>query len=948
MAGMADRELKLRITVDAQQAQQGVQGVAQAVGDLGAKAQAASTGAAAAADKVGAIGAQAGAINQTEAATGRFAKTTDWLREKWQQTAGTVRDFAVGNVLAQVFMGIAQRATELVRAFIATNEQVTGLRRAFAAIYKDAALAEQQIAFLRQTSNAAGVGFGELSNSFKSFTAAATAANIPLAVQNDLFASVAKAGATLGLTTAETSRAVMALSQMASKGVVSMEELRQQLGESLPGALSLAAKGLGLTEAELIKLVESGGLAARDLFPALAASLKSMAGENDTLTATWERLKNAMAGAFAGMGDSGGMQVLIGGAKLLAGALGIVVTTVQGFTEALFGMARTIGAAAASIAILTDTSTTWAQKSAQLKSVAADLSESFAAAGGRINATSDAFAKAAGSADKAADATGRLKGAADASTAAAAGLSQSWTSIGKELGDAAAKMEQAAANASKHAQAVKSQGAALVELTRLSGDHQAVLQAEQQAAQDNAAALEAVAKAREDQLKILQGELTAKQNLVAGNEAEQKAREQELKTLGDKVAKLTEEARASREAAEAAKTGATARQAAVRALQDQSGQLDALVQKLADERAALAAVKAEYEAGRASREQVTEAERKVALAAANVTDALRDQVDAARAAAVAKKGESDAAIRLLQTQKALAGQAVEMAQLMGNEYAARNARIEQLKIDIKITQAKADAMRAEAEGAIAVAEAQRVLLRASGEVNAVREAELAATIKVAQARMKEADAVRESTKLTERAITNIRLYGSEAANAHGRAASAADAHRSALERLNDEQERGIAAQEKALDLAERAAAVERKKRNIDKQGYALDKDGNRLQQAVPYQNYVLEAAKSQGLSEAAAVQLLNQFFQNGRAIKPGGDASRDWFSAVNRAVSDRVVQETRQRVQGSGANASTGATYVSNITIDGQRTTLNFSDAESQRQAEALLRRLGDDKRRAA
>lgn len=89
------------------------------------------------------------------------------------------------------------------------------------------------------------------------------------------------------------------------------------------------------------------------------------------------------------------------------------------------------------LAILTERGTTWAQKSAALKSVAADLSESFAAAGARINATSDAFAKAAGTADSAADATSRLKGAADASTAAAAQLSQSWVSIGQAMGKAA-------------------------------------------------------------------------------------------------------------------------------------------------------------------------------------------------------------------------------------------------------------------------------------------------------------------------------------------------------------------------------------------------------------------------------------------------------------------------------------------------------------------------------
>jgi len=42
---------------------------------------------------------------------------------------------------------------------------------------------------------------------------------------------------------------------MASKGVVSMEELRGQLGEALPGALQAAASGMGVTTVDLIKLV---------------------------------------------------------------------------------------------------------------------------------------------------------------------------------------------------------------------------------------------------------------------------------------------------------------------------------------------------------------------------------------------------------------------------------------------------------------------------------------------------------------------------------------------------------------------------------------------------------------------------------------------------------------------------------------------------------------------
>ncbi|MFD2379198.1 tape measure protein [Ottowia pentelensis] len=824
---MAEQGVELKITADAKGAQQGIDQASQALDGLGQAAQQAGQHAGQAAEQVGKVGANTGGIDAAERATSRFGRTTDWLRDKWQATAGTIRDFAVGNLLAQAFMGIAQRATELARAFIAANEQVAGLRRAFGAIYKDAALAERQIAFLRETSNAAGVGFDGLSSSFKSFTAAATAANIPLAVQNDLFASVAKAGATLGLSTAETSRAVLALSQMASKGTVSMEELRQQLGESLPGALSLAAKGLGLTEAELIKLVESGGLAARDLFPALAQSLKTMAGENNTLTGTWERLRNAMAQAFAAAGDGGGMQALIAGARALAGAVGLVLVPLQGFAEALFGLGRAIGAGAAALAVLTDKGTTWAQKAALLKDIGGDLGDSMAAAGGRISATAGAFTDAALGADKAAAGMGGLKGAADQSTAAAAQLSQSWVSVGQTMGKAAADMAQQAANAGKHAQAVKDQGAALVELARVQGEHGAILQAEQQAAAANATALEAVAQARAKELEIVTAELTAKQNLIAGNEAEQKAREQDIKGLSDKVAKLTEEAGAARQSAEAAKNAALAKQAAAEADRNHAGQLAELTLKLKDQRTALEQVRAEYEAGRATREQVAGAERQVALAAANVRDAFADQTEAARASAIAKKADADSAVSLLQTQKQLAAQGEEMARLMGDENLARHYRIEQMQIDVKITLAKADAMRVEAEGSINVARAKLEELRAKGQLTKVNEAELNASIKIAEAKIKEAAATKDLAGLLQNGVDAARNYGDAAGRAGDKSRGATDkAAEGWRDVASDARDAAKAAGEYQEKLGEGVQRVGGGFRNKD--GWASDAKGNAI------------------------------------------------------------------------------------------------------------------------
>ena len=53
-------------------------------------------------------------------------------------------------------------------------------------------------------------------------------------------------------------RASVAIQQMAGKGVISMEELRQQLGEAVPTAMRNMAEGMGLSMAELVKHVSKG------------------------------------------------------------------------------------------------------------------------------------------------------------------------------------------------------------------------------------------------------------------------------------------------------------------------------------------------------------------------------------------------------------------------------------------------------------------------------------------------------------------------------------------------------------------------------------------------------------------------------------------------------------------------------------------------------------------
>ena len=68
-------------------------------------------------------------------------------------------------------------------------------------------------------------------------------------------------------------RASIAIQQMAGKGVISMEELRQQLGEAVPQAITIMAQSMGKSYGELVDQISKGNVAAK---PALDAMLNGM------------------------------------------------------------------------------------------------------------------------------------------------------------------------------------------------------------------------------------------------------------------------------------------------------------------------------------------------------------------------------------------------------------------------------------------------------------------------------------------------------------------------------------------------------------------------------------------------------------------------------------------------------------------------------------------------
>ncbi|MFG1151151.1 tape measure protein [Escherichia coli] len=117
-------------------------------------------------------------------------------------------------------------------------------------------------------------------------------------------------------------RASIAVQQMSGKGVVSMEELRQQLGEAIPTAMNAMAKAAGLTMGELTKAVASGTVEAKN---ALALMFKELKMQNEgaasemmnTFTGTLAQMKTAFTLFADKVGQTGYLSSLREGMKEL-------------------------------------------------------------------------------------------------------------------------------------------------------------------------------------------------------------------------------------------------------------------------------------------------------------------------------------------------------------------------------------------------------------------------------------------------------------------------------------------------------------------------------------------------------------------------------------------------------------------------------------------------------
>ena len=152
--------------------------------------------------------------------------------------------------------------------------------------------------FLSQQSERLGLNILTAAESFSSFSVAARGTALQGKGVEEVFLAVAEASAVMGLNNQETGDAMRALTQMLSKGKVSAEELRRQLGEHLPGAFEIAARAMNVTTQELDSMLKEGKLLSSTFLLKFAQQLRTemasgVASATESTRANLNRLSNA-------------------------------------------------------------------------------------------------------------------------------------------------------------------------------------------------------------------------------------------------------------------------------------------------------------------------------------------------------------------------------------------------------------------------------------------------------------------------------------------------------------------------------------------------------------------------------------------------------------------------------------------------------------------------------
>jgi tape measure domain-containing protein len=257
----------------------------------------------------------------------------------WGKLISAIRTYATAYLSVQAVMGLG-------KAIYNQTKELDQLAFGMKTVIKSSVELANTQKFLSEVAVNYGGDLLTLSERYIKFRAAAQQSNMSAAETQKIFDSMSKAAGTLGLKTDELSGVYLALEQMISKGKVTTEELRRQLGERLPGAFGIMANALGVTIPQLDKMLKKGEVLSKDALPKFADAIEKAYGieslkKIDTLAAAQGRMSTEFTGLIQAMDKSDAFKGAING---IADFLGFIKNNMSLFGAMAKGILLVVAA----------------------------------------------------------------------------------------------------------------------------------------------------------------------------------------------------------------------------------------------------------------------------------------------------------------------------------------------------------------------------------------------------------------------------------------------------------------------------------------------------------------------------------------------------------------------------------------------------------------------------
>lgn len=246
------------------------------------------------------------------------------LFETWRKynaetrTALSLQQRIRGQVLSMIaayggLYSVVSLVREVTKAFM---QQEAALSRLGVVFDGNQTRMGAELGWIRREAQRLGIEFGTLADEYTKFAVATKTSGFGDAATRKIFTSVSESARVNKLGLEDIKGIYLALSQMVSKSRITAEELRQQLGERLPGAMKLMANALKVSVSELDAMMKAGKAAAsEENLIAFAEELDRQFGAQlpsalRMFTAELGRLQNTMYKSKLTIGEGGFIDAL--------------------------------------------------------------------------------------------------------------------------------------------------------------------------------------------------------------------------------------------------------------------------------------------------------------------------------------------------------------------------------------------------------------------------------------------------------------------------------------------------------------------------------------------------------------------------------------------------------------------------------------------------------------